>query len=86
MSLSYDIYSIVEDLRRIEYTVEELEEDYNRLVVENERLKTMVIEHNSSLYDLMKQEFVEDVMKMYSLEELQVIFKKKQGYPLTKII
>ena len=77
--VAYELESIVGEIETLENENEELKEYIDEL----ERNKPIF---DGTVYGKIKEEFLTEVSKIYSLEELEVIFQKKQGYPLTKII
>ena len=88
MDLTYKLEDIkdtlsdaIYDAEKMESRIEELEEDIDGLEYENR----LIVDSNQTLYDMYKSDFIQEISQMYSLEELEKIFKKKQGYPLTKM-
>jgi len=86
MNVASRVDDLADDLRDIQYDVESLEdenEELNNKIEELENKETNL--KSETVYDEIKNSFILEISKMYSLEELEKIFGKKQGYPLTKI-
>lgn len=58
-----------DEIEKFKYKVEELEDEIEELKETNQ----------NTLYDIMKNDFLNDISKKFSLKELQEIFKFKPG-------